>query len=464
MRYRFLLAIVLIAGRQDVKQPEGVDFYVKLKDGTLFSSRFEIKELQIKGEYGLLKIPLSDIRSIKASKTGFTIVTTKQKVEGKINEKITFKTKHGILNVKMEDVAEMAPATKSILLDDNVTGFWDFDSEEGFKFHGGTCADVDGKSVAKLNLAAGNHIEIPHRDEHNGKDQLTVEVKFKYSEDGIVANWINLIRKGQTHYQANFELWLNPSAKQFQNGCWNKSGNFTYGNFPAGKLEPNKWHYFVYVVDCKQKKMMTWLDGEEISSGGYTPVENELKASDAPIYICKETFGNSNTVWIDFVRVSNKARTKDEIKELADAGSIGGAVKPSVDKEFKAVIATKAGEKFTCKLEKESIELESSLGDVKVDSNRIGRINFFEYRKDQIKKLHKKAKELIVKLGEEDPEVREKAQDELTKLGWVIIPVLEENKEHKDEEVKTRVKRILQNYEGRKYEIKKDIVEGMRCQ
>ncbi len=45
-------------------------------------------------------------------------------------------------------------------------------------------------------------------------------------------------------------------------------------------------------------------------------------------------------------------------------------------------------------------------------------------------------------------------------MGWVIIPVLEENKGFKDEEIKMRIGNLLDNLRGRKYEMKKDVIEG----
>lgn len=443
-------------------QNEQHEFVVKLKDGTTFRSKIKESALEVKTEYGMLKIPWKDVKHIKKAKGGFSI-KTKSAVVGSFGDKMAFDTKYGRFNIDTENIVEMIPASKKIFTDNNVTGFWDFSSEEDVKLNGGKFGTEDDKTVAEQRLAGDgfNTIEIPSNDSHNGKDQLTVEVKFKYSEKGLGGGWINMIRKGHSNYNANFEIWMNPSGKQFQIGCWGKNGQFVYTNCPNAKLQPDTWHHFAFVVDCKNKKMTIYLNGEEVKGTSSVALEDELKSSDAPIFLFKkEDSGTTDTMWVDFVRISNKARSEEEIKELIESGTMMGSLKQSADKEFNVIILTKDGERYACKVPDGKIPFECDLGNVQVDITTVSRIDFFEYRRTQIEKIHTEARELIKKLGSDDPEQREKAHGALEKMGWIIIPVLEENIENKDEEIKTRVKTILEKYSNKKYEIKKDVIEG----
>ncbi len=457
MRYMVLIALLAIG-----QQPENNEFYVKLKDGTLFSSQFELKSLAVTTDFGTLNIPLGEIKSIKASNEGFTVTTKKQKIEGKIAQKITFKTKHGVLNVKMDDVAEMVPAQKKIVHDDNVVGHWDFGGDEELKANGGQLVTEDGVSALKLDLSKGEYLEIPHKADFSQKQNVTVEIRFKFKDLNSDGNYITMLTKSERYGTGNdnYGILFWPSNQMAQIGSYTDNGQYPYV-YPKLDIRAEKWHYLAVAWDAKNGTIEAYVDGKKVASHLQAPFNGgNLATNESSIFVCKDKFGNQNTIWFDFIRISNKTRTEEEIKELSEAGSLGSSIKSSTDKEYNTVIATKAGEKFTCKLEKEHIELESHFGDVKVDTTRIGKITFFDYRKDQIEKLHKRAKELIGKLSDEDPETREKAQDELAKMGWVVIPVLQENKDHKDEEVKSRVKKLLLQYEGKKYEIKKDLVEG----
>lgn len=465
MRYLIVVALVFAGSQQ-----EGSDFFVKLRDGTIFSSKFEIEKLKVDTDFGKLEIPLKDIKLIKASKHGFSIrVKSKNKdkdsvIDCKIDQAITFKTKHGVLNVKMDDVAEMSPANKKIFTDDNVVAFWDFDDEEGIKTHGCDFVSEDGTSAVKLDLSKSDYIEIPHKDEYSQKETVTIEMRFKFKDLGGDGNYIPLLKKSDPNGYTNYALFFLPTSKQIQMGAYTE--NFAYPYiYRQADIQPEKWHYMATVYDAKNSKIEVYLDGKKLDAHLQTGFNGStLKTNDSPITICKDKYGNKNTIWFDFIRISNKARTSEEISEMSEAGSLSGSVKPSADKEFNTVVVTKQGEKYTCKLGNGKIIIENpfteATEDIEIDASTIGKISYFEYRKEQIDKHHKEARSLIPKLGNDDPEVRDKAQEDLKKIGWIIMPVLEEVKDNDDEEVKTRVKKLMEGFASKKYEIRKDIIEG----
>lgn len=459
MRFILLISILFLGSNQ-----EGIDFFVKLKDGTLFSSRFEIDKLQVKTDFGDLEVPLADIRSIRATKDGFLLVAKKNNKESKINCKIekdiTFKTKHGTLNVKMKDVAEMVPAKKTMFHDDSVVGFWDFTGDEDLKTHGCEFVTEEDTSAVKIDLSKGDYIEIPHKPEHNQKEAVTVEIRFKIKD--FSGNQTLLFSRHPSYSltATNYFFVFYPSSKYFSIGTFNenKSHAFVYKSID---FEAQKWVHLAAVIDAKNKKIDIYKDGSKLDAPLSGNFSGESMATDeSPIYICKEAGGSTSTIHFDFVRISSVARTEEEIKEMWETGSLGGSFKPSGDNEYKTVIVTKQGERYACNLESSKLDVETSLGDVQVDINKIGKITYFEYRKEQIEKLHKQAKTLILKLGDDDPVARDTAQEDLKKMGWVIMPVLEEFKDHKDEEVKSRVLKLIENFAGKKYEIKKDLIDG----
>lgn len=458
---RFLLIIPLVLLNYQLQEPE---FFIKLKDGTLFSSTLGTKKLNVKTEYGDLKIGLDQIIVIKSGKNGFQIKTKKTNVLGKIVNELKLKSKYGSMSVALDDIAEIVPGKKKIFHDDNVVGYWEMDGSDEIKIHGGEIVTEDDASAIKLDLSKGDHIEIPHKAELNPEEAVTVEMRFKFKSLETSGNYINLVYKGERYHcggQTGYFFLFWPGEKRLAPGSNTQAGQEVYINNTLD-IQPEKWHHLVTAFDSKESKMKTWFDGKLL--GNTTSVldfgGSKLRTNELPIYICKENNGNKNIIWFDYVRISNKVRTDEEIKELAESGSLSGGIKPSSDKEYNALIATKDGERFSCKLDSGAISLESALGEVKVDAKAISKISFFQYRKLEIEKLHKTAKDLIPKLGSDDPVTRDTTQEELQKMGWIIAPVLEENKEHKDEEVKSRVLKLLEYFAGKKYEIKKDLIEG----
>lgn len=447
-------------------QPEKKDFIFRLKDGSIFKTTLDIEKLTVKTEFGKLDVEIKDIKVIKAAKDGFIVKTKKDSkdstIQGKIEQSFAVKTSHGVLNVKMEDINEIIPSKKMVFNDDSVVGFWNFSGDEDVKLDGAKYINEDSTDAVKIDLSEGNVVEIPHKDEYNSKDAMTVEIRFKLNDLPASTNYIYLIQKSKTWGagDSTFLIALNTGEKKFFVGayCSNNSMPHTY---PVVPLEKDKWHHFTAVIDAKNKTMGAYFDGAKVDSTLSTGFgDDKLRTNDSPILIPSAGEGkHSCIIWIDYMRMSNTARTEEEVKDMWESGSLGVSSKQSNDKEYNTVIVTKLSEKYTCKLDLGKIDIESSLGNVQVDKSRIGKISFFEYRKEQIEKLHKEAKERISKLGNEDPTERDKAEDELKKMGWVIMPVLEQFKEDKDEEVKLRIKKLIEA-SGKKYEISKDMLEG----
>lgn len=363
----------------------------------------------------------------------------------------------------MDNVVEIRPIKKRVFHDDHVVGFWDFGGSEDIKLNGCEYVTEDDSSAIKLDLSKGDYFEIPNKDGLNQKEAVTIEMRFKMKDlKSPSGSYIVFLIKGVNYGQGNenYCLLLWPSTKQIQPTAYLDNFNQIYARYRID-IQAEKWHHITTVFDPKNSKIEQFLDGKKVShmdhyvhSGGAGLAQN-----DSALAICKNRGSNNNTIWFDYIRISNKVRTEEEIKEFAESGWMDSLLKPSQDREFNSVVVTKSGERYQCKLS-EALEVGTEIGDMKLDPKSISSILFFEYRKEQIEALHKKAKDLITKLGAEDPTVREKSQADLKNLGWVIIPVLEEYKDSQDEELKSRVKKLLEGYVGKKFEIGKDEIRG----
>lgn len=450
----FLLPFLL----QSSDTKEG--FFVKLKDGNLFLCNFVDKELKVKTDFGILTVSTNDIKWAKLAKDGFMINVGKSTIEGKIESELSLNTKHGKVLVKIDDIAEIMPPNKKVPFnDDNVVGYWDFNGEEELKTNGCEFVTEDEVNALKLDLSKGDYFEIPHKDEYSLKEQVTIEMRFKFKDLNGDGNYIPLIKKSDASGYMNYGVHYQPNGKNVQIGAHNENTSYPYISRQCDFGE-GKWHYLITVLDAKNHKMDLYLDGKKLDASlqsGF--IGDSFKTNESPLSVCKDKYRNGNTIWFDFIRISKKARTSDEIKELFESVSItSGLLKQSSDWEFNTAVVTKNGEWYLCKLDNEFVEVETSFGGVKIDAKKIHSILFFEYRKRQIQKMHDEAKNLVTKLGDGSVEVRDKAQDDLKKMGWVVLPVLEENKDNNDEEIKTRVKKILEGI-NKKFDVKKDIIE-----
>lgn len=439
-------------------QEQDAEFIIKMKDGSIIKSKFSVKDLTVKTDFGEMNIPLKEIQHVWSVKDVLVVKTAKSSIECRTDQKVDLKTKHGTMKIKMDQIAEMVLPTKKIMFDDNVVGFWDLTCEGDYKLTGGEFVTEDDKPALKLDLSKGNYIELPHKEELNPKEVVTIEMKFKVKDFGSHTNYLDLLVKGESYGTGSdsYHVIFWPYNRQIQVGSYTDNGNIAsnYGRIPI----ETKWHTMTIILDSKNSRMDAYIDAKKaplsMNHGGFNGAN--MKTNDSSIFICKNNRGLKNTIFFEFIRISNKARTEEEMKEYAEQWS-PSFPKKSSDNEYDSVIMTKDGEKLQCKLDSNTIDVETSFGDMKLETSKIEAIKFFEYRKEQITQLHEKAKKLVEKLGDGEPETREKAQEELKKLGWVIIPVLEENKGNEDEEIASRVKKLLESM-NKKFEVKKDFI------
>lgn len=450
---------ILLAVQYFSVQGDESSVAILAKDGTVLIAKVKFKEFEIKTEFGTQKVPIKDIKYIKSGKSDFEIKTAKSTLRGEISPSdFTIESSHGSLKISAKDIDKIVPAKGKITVnDENVVGFWDFAGDEDVTLNGSEYVEEDGVSAVKVNLAKLKSVDIPHKDELSLKDSFTIEMRFKY--DGSGSGFFYFINKQDTSSYANFSVQFSPNEKTMY--AWSHTTSGSYGQLQMNSVSFNEktWHHLAITTDREKNKICVYGDGKKFE-GTYSGKLDDIRTNKSPIKLFSHGSGGDTTFWLDFLRISNIAKTEEEIKESAEFGGFTTVSKKLVDQGYNASIVAKTGERYACKIENEKITVETGIGTVQVDAKTINKIGFFEYRESQINEIHKKAKDLIQNLGDSDAEKRDTAQDDLKKLGWIIIPILEENKDHQDEEVKTRVKKLLENFSNKKYEISKDRIEG----
>lgn len=345
------------------------EFLLKLKDGSAIYAKFESKKLAVKTDFGYLEISTSEIKSLKRSKEGVVIKTLKSEIVGNIEGDIAIKTNYGDFNVKPCDIEELIPTMRGFC-DKNIVGFWDFNGEEDVKLQGGKYVFENGRTAVELDLSKDEYIEIPHKDEQSHKEVITIEIRFKFKDISTHATrQIELLMKGKAYgTDENYRVMIFPQIKQFQLGSSTEKKKYPYACHTIDEFSTAKWHYLAVSFDAKNKKIDVYFDGIKLPNDYSIRFDGSpMNTTKSPIYICKRKFDNNNTIWIDNIRISNKTRTEDEIKESAK--------KPAFDVK-PPLILTKTGECFACKLLADEIIVSTEYGKMKIPTKDINNITF----------------------------------------------------------------------------------------
>lgn len=423
------------------------NFYVKLKDGTFLKASIETNEIELRTDKELVKIDIRNLQMLKYSKDSVNIKTTKDTVTGTlVTEVIKLRTIHGTLDIKTKDIGLIS--TTSNVLVDGAVGFWDFSGSEELKVNGGAFVKNDGVDAIKLDLSKGDFIEIPHNNKFSQGESVTVEMRVKLDEMKGTS-YFRLFTKpgedtGEDPNGGNYNILLWPASGHFSIGARNEKSDYVW-LFTKVNIEEKKWHHLVFTWDVKNDDIRVSLDGKtaasfKTSGGNNSFKDTKLKTNKSPIYVCKQTYEQTNTIYFDYIRIIDKVLSESEIKELYENGFLATISK---DSEFNTVVTTTNGERYVGKLIQDELPVETNSEDKKIDVKKISKISFCRFRKDDLKDLYNKAQELITQLGHDDAPKRESAQEELEKIGWLIRPVLEQNKDHKDMEIKTRIGNLL---------------------
>lgn len=107
-----------------------------------------------------------------------------------------------------------------------------------------------------------------------------------------------------------------------------------------------------------------------------------------------------------------------------------------------AEIRFKSGDKVQAKIDTLTIDTKS-LGKIDIKGSDLYAILLTKHRPLGAEIVKKKIEELVIKLGDFDPDTREKATEELKNMGAEAFPLVEKHKDHQDIETRTRIQAIL---------------------
>jgi hypothetical protein len=209
-------------------------------------------------------------------------------------------------------------------IDPHTVAAWTFDEGQG-KFvedvsgnghHGELLDGADWSEDGKFSGAVEFDgieacVEVPHSDDLN-LEAFSIEA------------WVNCVpgsNQAILHKQGegnatNRNYILNIRPEGFLRGSFSSGGAQHDFDGPT-ILESNRWYYVAATYDGKAGKI--YVDGELDSK---TEIDLTLEPNDAPLLLGKAggTGGARFTGFMDEVRLSNIARTQDEINELMNKG------------------------------------------------------------------------------------------------------------------------------------------------
>ncbi len=117
-----------------------------------------------------------------------------------------------------------------------------------------------------------------------------------------------------------------------------------------------------------------------------------------------------------------------------------------------AEIVTKTGQKLSGKVEKLTLD-SKTIGKVSIDGKEIYAIYLSKFRPPEEEKLKKEVNDLITKLSDEDPQIREDSTQKLRNMGPSILSLIQDYTKHDDAEVRTRINSIISSLKETKERI-----------
>jgi len=176
-----------------------------------------------------------------------------------------------------------------------------------------------------LKLDGKHYVEMKNSKPLNPiSKQLTVEARVRVKS--FTGLWMPIVYKGDKEKPGwsgrSYTLWISAGGSvHFASAPEDSSQIFV--DSPAGSIRLNRWHHIAGVIDCATRKMILYLDGRMVARTTYgTRIRRyggRIHQSRLPLRIgwCHEndfSYGYFNGM-IDEVRIWNRTRTQDEIRQ-----------------------------------------------------------------------------------------------------------------------------------------------------
>jgi hypothetical protein len=453
-----LLLFLPLLSAQARQETEEKRVIVTLEDGSRLAAKLTSEPIELVTDFGTLKIPMQDIRSIKrADGEEHIIRTTRLTVQGKLaRNAFAIDTEFGKLSIPARDVKSIDHSRGSFLfLDDATIAFWSFEDTKGaemadlaadrtVKLVDGEVQDESSGIRAFVRRDENSYVQGNVPEDFNfGEGAFTIEVRVKVGS--MTRGYATLVARNEEGNCHNRDFWF---LVQQGGQLYFDSGNASRTHFVSqtpSVIKMNEWTYIAMVYDPKATEIRYFVNGRKVHTDRRSVSFN---ASTGPLFLGPGAAGRayfSCPERFQFMRVTKAARTDEEIAEwnkaLESEASFttrvpGRGVSLKDGGFLKADVPGIVGAKF-----------RSRFGTLEITAETRGRIEIYPYREKDIEAIQPEVERLIEKLGARSVEEREEAQKELIKIGGPAVKLVTEAKGSSDPEVVTRAEAILKRWE-----------------
>ncbi len=451
MNSSLFLSLLLLLRPQEKQDPRVL---VALEDGSRFTAKAGGDPIELRTGFGDLRVPLTEIRSLRRAGTEVLVRTTRLQVQGSlVRPDLAFDTDFGRLKVPAQDLTSIDPTRGTVSeVDDRTALFWCFEDVRN-----GQLVDLAGKRSVKI--SEGDVVEDPagfrcfSRKNENGFVVGTLPEDFRFAEGAFtleVRVKVGQITRGYATILAcnddanchTRDFWF---LAQASGQLYFDSGNAQKTNFvsqTSTAIDLRAWNYLAVVHDPKDGELRYYVNGKKAhtdkravqfnSSGG--PILLGPGTSGKAYFSCPERF--------QFVRITKGVRSDEEIAEwqklletqpvftTARIPARGIALR---DGGFlRADLPAMSGAKF-----------RTRFGTLEITAEIKGRIEIYPVREKEIERMQSEVRRLIDALSARSIDERDEAQKALLRIGGPAIALLEKARPSPDPEVQTRVEAIL---------------------
>jgi len=206
-------------------------------------------------------------------------------------------------------------------------------------------------------------------------------------------------------------------------------------------LDPERWNYVALVVGAKPARVAVYVNGQKICE---EPQKYRAFATGVPLHFGADPSGVTNydaPERVRFVRLSNAARSEDEIRAvhaLLDQGD------GSTDPAWECAVQLRDGTVLRAAARTaQQLRFGTSFGELAVPEGAAARLTLAPIRPGDLERRIEDLRKLIAQLGAAESSEREAAEKALLRAGGIALPVVIEAQGNSDAEVAARATRVV---------------------
>jgi uncharacterized delta-60 repeat protein len=255
---------------------------------------------------------------------------SQQRLEGSSNPSIV-RTKS--ISNSIEGDNSLSIESNGSSIDGNTVGYWKLDETSGsgayikdsspYSNDGtptGTTYVRDGvvKGAREFDGSSYEYVTIPHDSSIDIKRTISISLWFKV--DSWTGSWTNLINKmddSGSSASRSYSVFLNSNG-YIHLASADSTGQETI-NTPTGDIQLDQWYQYTAIIDRNSGIMQSYINGELKALGSVRTTDTVTHTHPLTIGIRSGSY-NAFDGFIDEVRISNVARTPEEILQSYNLG------------------------------------------------------------------------------------------------------------------------------------------------